>query len=138
MTPPLLLDTCVLVWMATMSPEAMQARAILKNAYEQNLPVYLSPFSAWELGMLAAKGRFASAVPPRTWFAKLLALPGVELADLTPDILISANELPWQVHADPADRIIIATARELGLRLVTRDRKILDYAARGHVMALEC
>lgn len=88
--------------------------------------------------MLAAKGRFATTLPPRVGFARLLALPGVELADMTPDILISANELPWKVHADPADRILIATARELGLRIVTRDRKILDYADKGHVLAMAC
>lgn len=138
MKAPLLLDTCVLVWIATMSGEATRARALLKAAYDDDLPLYLSPFSAWELGMLASKGRFASTVPPRIGFANLLALPGVKLANLTPDILISANDLPWKVHADPADRIIIATARELGLKIVTRDRKILDYADKGHVMALAC
>lgn len=121
-----------------MSGDATRARAILMGAYEDQLPVYLSPFSAWELGMLASKGQFASTVPPRIGFANLLALPGVKLASLTPDILISANDLPWKVHADPADRIIIATAREYGLRIVTRDRKILDYADKGHVMALAC
>lgn len=138
MRNPLLLDTCVLVWIATMSADAEKARALLQDAEDAKLPVYLSPFSAWELGMLAAKGRFASSVPPRVWFARLLALPGVALAGLSPDVLISANELPLEVHGDPADRIIIATAREYGLRIVTRDRKILDYAAQGHVMALAC
>ena len=138
MKAPLILDTCVLVWIVTMSDAAARARLILNAAHEAALPVYLSPFSAWEVGMLAAKGRFATTLPPRVGFARLLALPGVELADLTPDILISANELPWKVHADPADRIIIATAREYGMRIVTRDRKILDYADKGHVMALAC
>jgi PIN domain nuclease of toxin-antitoxin system len=136
--PPLLLDTCVLIWMAAMSAEAARARAILKEAYDEDLDVYLSPFSAWELGMLAAKGRLASATPPRVFFARLLALPGLKLAQLTPDILISSSELPGEVHSDPADRVLIATARDLGMRLLTRDRKILDYAAKGHVMALAC
>lgn len=88
--------------------------------------------------MLAAKGRYASAVPPRIWFARLLALPGVKLADLTTDVLFASCDLPWATHPDPADRIIIATAREYGLRIVTRDRRILDYADKGHVMALAC
>ena len=138
MTIPLLLDTCVLVWIATKSADAEKARVLLQDAEAAKVPVYLSPFSAWELGMLAAKGRFASSLPPRVWFARLLALPGVALAGLSPDVLISSNELPGEVHGDPADRIIVATAREYGMRVVTRDRRILDYADKGHVMALEC
>jgi PIN domain nuclease of toxin-antitoxin system len=51
---------------------------------------------------------------------------------------MASSDLPDELHRDPADRIIIATAREYGLRLVTRDRKILDYADKGHLMALEC
>ena len=53
-------------------------------------------------------------------------------------VLIASTDLPWETHSDPADRILIATAREYGLRILTRDRKILDYAAKGHVMALPC
>jgi PIN domain nuclease of toxin-antitoxin system len=46
--------------------------------------------------------------------------------------------LPGELHADPADRLLIATARQLGVPLVTRDRRILDYAAQGHVDAIPC
>jgi PIN domain nuclease of toxin-antitoxin system len=121
-----------------MSADAGRARAILREANEGGRTVYLSPFSAWEVSMLAAKGRFASATPVRTWFNGLATLPGIRLANVTSDILISANELPWKVHADPADRILIATARELGLQIVTRDRLILAYADKGHVLAVAC
>ena len=138
MKDPLLLDTCLLIWIATQSPSALKAKAVLQDAEDAKLPVYISPFSAWELGMLVAKGRLTSQLSLRVIFARLLALPGVALAGLSPDVLISANNLPFDVHPDPADRIIIATAREYGMRIVTRDRKILDYAAQGHVMALEC
>jgi PIN domain nuclease of toxin-antitoxin system len=135
---PVLLDTCVLIWMGTQSADGEVARTILAQAQDAKAPVYLSPFSAWELAMLTAKGRLPSTSPVRHWFAQLASLPGIRLANLTPDILVSANELPWKVHNDPADRILIATARELGLRIVTRDRAILDYAKRGHVLAVAC
>ena len=68
----------------------------------------------------------------------LSAPSGVVLQGLTADILIDSSLLPGEIHGDPADRIIIATARALDLTVVTRDRHILDYAARGHVRALAC
>ena len=57
---------------------------------------------------------------------------------MTPDRLVNSSNLPGDLHRDPADRIIIATARELGMTILTRDRMILDYAARGHVSAMAC
>ena len=61
-----------------------------------------------------------------------------KLAELGPRVLVASTELPEGMHRDPADRIIVATAREFGLRVVTRDRKILSYAEKGHVMAVAC
>ncbi len=74
----------------------------------------------------------------RAVFQSFLRLPGVTLEGLTPDILIDSSLLPGEPHGDPADRIIIATARALDLTVVTRDRHILNYAERGHVRALAC
>lgn len=138
MRAPYLLDTCVLIWMATQSADGLHALSLLDQSDHDGIPVYVSPFSAWELGMLTAKGRLALSVPLRFWFSGLIARSGTKLATLTPDVLIAANDLPWKTHPDPADRIIVATAREYGLNILTRDRKILDYAAKGHVMALAC
>jgi PIN domain nuclease of toxin-antitoxin system len=75
---------------------------------------------------------------PHAVFQAFLRLPGVQAQQLTPDILIESSLLPGQLHGDPADRIIIATARALDLTVVTRDRHILDYADKGHVRALAC
>ncbi len=88
--------------------------------------------------MLAKSGRAAMAQTPAAIFRAFLRLPGVVLEDLTADILIDSSLLPTPIHGDPADRIIIATARALDLTIVTRDRLILDYAADGHVRALAC
>jgi PIN domain nuclease of toxin-antitoxin system len=75
---------------------------------------------------------------PEAWFDDLLALPGVRLIPLGHRAAIAASGLPGTLHRDPADRLLIATARELGVPLVTRDRRILEYAAQGHVDAIAC
>jgi len=75
---------------------------------------------------------------PEVWFDTLLALPGVRLAALTPKVLISSTALPGTPPSDPADRIIAATARLYGYRVITRDSKLLDYAAQGHVLVTAC
>lgn len=75
---------------------------------------------------------------PQSIFSGFLKLPGVQALELTADILIDSSLLPGELHGDPADRIIITTARALDLTVVTRDRHILDYADRGYVRALAC
>ena len=90
--------------------------------------------------MLAARaGSKVSFVPgPEAWFDSLLTLSGIRLLDLTPRSPITASFLPGRLHGDPADRLLIAAAREVGAALVTRDRKILAYAKQGHVKAVRC
>ena len=88
--------------------------------------------------MLVAKDRLRSPLPPKVWFDRILTTGGLKLAPLTPDILADASFLPEPLHRDPADRIIIATARSLDLTIVTRDVLILDYAGLGHVRAIAC
>ena len=134
----LLLDTCAAIWMAQgafLEPEALGA---IDRAGEEGRPIRLSLITAWELGVLAKSGRAAMAQSPAAIFRAFLQLPGIIQQDLTADILIDSSLLPTPVHGDPADRIIIATARALDLTIVTRDRLILDYAAHGHVRALAC
>ena len=102
--------------------------------------VLISPVSAWEVGLLARKARGALSFQPspHDWFTDLLALPGMRLTPLNPRAAIAASYLPAPLHRDPADRLLIATARDLGVPLVTRDRRILDYAAQGYVEAIAC
>lgn len=110
----------------------------VQESVDRGDAVMVSPITAWERGLLAARGRIASPMSPKAWFEHLLLQPGVELAELSIDILIESSFLPGKVHGDPADRIIIATARAQHLTIVTRDRLILDYADQGHVRALLC
>ncbi len=138
MTTHLLLDTCAVIWVAGNQPIAKDARDAIAAALEVDEPVFVSPISAWEIGLLAARGRISLQMSPEKWFERLLEAPGVRLADMSPNVLIASSLLPGAHPKDPADRIIAATAREYDYRVVTRDRRLLGYAESGHCRALVC
>jgi len=100
--------------------------------------LFLSPISAWEIGILVRRGRLTLDLPAEVYVARAFSRPGVSVAELTPEIAVRASYLPGESHADPADRLLIATAVVMGLKLVTRDQRILHYSARGHVSTLKC
>jgi PIN domain nuclease of toxin-antitoxin system len=88
--------------------------------------------------LLVARQRLNLLMTPERWFQRLLGQPGVRLADMSPDLLIASSFLPGKPPRDPADRILAATARDLGATLITRDRALLDYGAAGHISVLAC
>jgi PIN domain nuclease of toxin-antitoxin system len=98
----------------------------------------MSPITAWEIALLSAKGRLASPLSPLAWFERFTRRPDVRLVDLTPPILVASCFLPGWDGRDPADRIIVASAREMGLTILTRDHSMLAYANAGYVLATEC
>ena len=114
------------------------SRTAIRTARAANLGVYVSPFTAWEIGTLTAKGRVQLTLSAEVWFETLLALPGVRLAELTPIILLASTSLPGMPPSDPADRIIAATARVHGHVVITRDRKLLAYGQEGHIRVKAC
>jgi PIN domain nuclease of toxin-antitoxin system len=134
-----LLDTCAIIWMVEDAPLDGRARAAIRRAAASHT-VLVSPVSAWEVGLLANRvsAGFAFQPSPVLWFQTLLARPGICLTPLTPEAAIQAASLPGEPHRDPADRLLIATARDLGAPLVTRDSRILAYAAQGHLDAISC
>lgn len=87
--------------------------------------------------MLVARRRIVLTLDPASWFGHLMELPGFRLAEVDVDTLIAATLLPDALR-DPADRIIVATARAKGLAVVTRDRPILEFASSGAVAAIRC
>lgn len=135
---PLLLDTCAVIWLMEDAYLSETAVAAMDEAGDRGEYLYVSPYTALEIGMLASRGRLPLAISPAQWFKRLLGAPLVRLADMTPDILIASSYLPSDTLRDPADKVIVATARELAMTIITRDRLILDYAAKGHVSALAC
>jgi len=129
----LLLDTCALLWLANgaeMSPASRTAVA------KQN--IHLSPISAWEIANLVRKSRLAITLPVASWFRQTATKMAAATPQLSVEILASSCTLPGSPPDDPADRIIIATAREADMIVVTRDRQILEYSRAGHVRALVC
>lgn len=89
--------------------------------------VYISSISVWEVALLVQKGRLAFTMELSDWIAHSETLPFVNFVAVDNGIAMKAVNLPGELHADPADRIIISTARHLGAELVTKDRRIRGY-----------
>ena len=135
MDNPILLDTHVWIWLLE-GRDGLGADAVelMERSAEDSL-LRVSIISAWEVGMLEAKGRVRFTIPCERWVEKAFGLPGLSLFPLTPAICIRSTRLPGDFHGDPADRLLVATAREIGALMLTRDERILEYGRAGHVRA---
>ena len=109
---PILLDTCAAIWLTRGDQLARPAVAALNEARETGAPSYISPITAWELGMLVSRQRLKLLITPQRWFARLFEAPNVRLADMSADVLIASSFLPGTPPRDPTDRILAATARD--------------------------
>jgi len=107
-------------------------------AQAENLGVYVSPMTAWELATLIAKNRLQLSLSPEAWFDALLGQAGVRLAALPPMVLIASASLPGAPPKDPVDRIIAATGRAFGYTVITRDGELTRYARSGHLVLVQC
>ena len=129
------LDTHALVWLLggdrRLGP---RSRELIARAAEQG-DVSFSAISAWEIAMLVAKGRLELDRDVLDWLEAAARLPGLGVTPLSTAIAVGSTRLPGELHGDPADRLIVATARHLGAALVTADRALLGYAASGHLEA---
>jgi len=133
----LLLDTHVVLW-ATFNESRLgrhAAKTINLASREDRLAV--SAITPWEIGLLASKKRINLHKDVLEWIREALAKPGVHLVPLEPEIAVASTRLPFEMHADPADRILVATARRLGATLVTADGALLELAMRGYFVALD-
>lgn len=135
---PLVLDTHVWLWVVEGNQRELSPLAVeeIDDASRRG-EILVSAISVWEVGMLEAKGRISLSRPVEDWVRSALRAPGVRLLPLNPEIAIESTRLPGSAHGDPADRMLIASARVLGGRLATRDRTILEYAGGGHVSVLD-
>jgi len=123
----IVLDTHAWVWWIGRPEEISRgAQEAIDRAMERE-EVLISSISAWEVALLVRKGRLRLAMPVEDWIARSEALPFVQFVPVDNPIALRSNHLPGEIHEDPADRIIIATALTLGAPLVTRDTKIRDY-----------
>ena len=87
----------------------------------------ISVISCWEVAKLVEYGRLTLPCPVVEWLDQALAYPGIRLLELTPRIIVESTQLPGTFHRDPADQLIVATARVCHCPLVTVDTKILAY-----------
>jgi PIN domain nuclease of toxin-antitoxin system len=134
----LLLDTHTAIWLVANQRLSREAEEAINAVHEKGGTLLVSPITAWEVGLLVSHKRVDLLATPQRWFARLLAISNVRLAELSPEILIASSFLPGTPPRDPADCILIATARDLGATLVTRDRLILKYGEDGRVSTIAC
>lgn len=129
----LLLDTCAVLWIAQGADMTPASRSAI---IDRKLNV--SPISAWEIANLVRKGKMAATLPVANWFNQAVGKMAADLPPLSVEVLTGSCNLPGSPPDDPADRIIIATARQSDMTVVTRDRQILEYSRAGHVRTLVC
>lgn len=133
----IVLDTHVLIWAVDGDARlGRTARAAVDEAGRAD-GIAISAITPWEIALLAEKGRLRLGCDAAVWIDAALDLPGVHVKPIEPAIAIDSVRLPGGFHADPADRFIVATARHCRAPLLTADGAILDYAAGGHVRAID-
>lgn len=120
-----LVDTHVLLWWQAGGDRLSSTAA---RRIERADVVYLSPISCWEIAMLVTQGRVALDRPVSAWINDLLATSTADIAELTPDIAVTAGE-HQAFHGDPADRIIFATAAARQVPLITKDTRLHEHAS---------
>ena len=132
----LLLDTHVWLWLVAGSSElSIEARNMIDRAVAGG-SLRIAAISLREIALLASRGRIVLGKSIGLWLEEALADPDPVIDPLGPQIAIESHALPNAFHRDPADRLIVATARVTNATLMTCDRRILDYAARGHLSAI--
>ena len=94
MKAPLLLDTCAVIWISDDQPIASEAQETLLEALHAGELAFVSPITAWEIGLLVSRGRVRLNMSPQLWFNRMLAAPGIALADMSPAVLIASSFLP--------------------------------------------
>ncbi len=129
----LLLDTCAVLWIAQGADMTPASRSAIVDR-----KLNVSPISAWEIANLVRKGKIAATLPVANWFNQAVGKMAADLPPLSVEVLTGSCSLPGSPPDDPADRIIIATARQADMTVVTRDRQILEYSRAGHVRTLVC
>jgi PIN domain nuclease of toxin-antitoxin system len=122
----ILLDTHMWIWWAN---DAVELRPNHRDAIDRHASdgLGVSVISCWEVAKLVEKGRLKLSKPVDEWVNAALDLPGVNCCPLTPQIAVESTRLPLPFHSDPADQLIIATARILAVPLLTADQRLIDY-----------
>ena len=132
----LLLDTHVWVWFMQGSDTLKRATVEAIEEAIQSRDLYVAAISQWEVAMLIEKSRIVLNEPTLSWIQKSIENLHLKIVPLSMDVAVESSRLPGEFHGDPADRMIVATARIHQLSIVTRDAKILAYAKENHVKVI--
>ncbi len=128
----IVLDTHALLWAAQDDPKLGRAARARIEEESRGGRLLVPAICAWEIALLAKRGQIRLELDPAVWIRRVLLQRGYGLAPLEPDIAVASVLMDWP-HKDPADRMIVATARHWRAPLMTVDREILAYAEAGHV-----
>ncbi|GAB5094372.1 MULTISPECIES: type II toxin-antitoxin system VapC family toxin [unclassified Caballeronia] len=123
----IVLDTHTLLWWVSGAALGKQARAAIEQELEEGGEIVISTMTAWEIAMLVKRGRVVLSADVGDWLDKVSRIEGVRFVPVDRNIAVKSADLPGEFHKDPADRMIVATARSLSAPLVTKDRRIRDY-----------
>ena len=124
----IVLDTHVFVWWVSGSPSLSdKARAAIRRESDAG-SIVVSSISVWEIAMLVVADRLVLSMGLDAWLETAKRIEALRILPVDAEIALESVRLPGDFHRDPADRMIVATARKLALPLVTKDRKIRDYA----------
>lgn len=133
----ILLDTNAFLWLAVGETRlGPKSRVVIEKARDTG-GIGICAITPWEISMLAERKRISLNLDTLSWIEAALAEPGISLLPLEPAIAVDAGRLPGNIHGDPADRTIVATARHHDMPLLTGDQRILDYGAAGHVRVID-
>ena len=130
---PTLLDTHTWLWWVTEDRRLSKRAAKAIASSERENALWLSAISIWELAKKVEKGQLGLDRPLDDWLDLATLRDGLRLAELSRPVLVESCRLPGSFHGDPADQLIVATARHQGATVVTKDRAIRDYP---HVRSL--
>ena len=133
----IVLDTHVLIWAIHEDSRLGFAAQRMIEADGRESCVGVSAITPWEIALLTERGRLRLDRDVVEWIEAVLDLPGLRLLPVEPAIAVASVRLPSAFTRDPADRLIVATARHHDGRLLTADRAILDYGAAGHVRTVD-
>lgn len=121
-----LLDTHVLLFWLGGDPRLTRAQSRAIENASADEPLLVSDISLWEVSTLVSLGRIRLRRPLRDWLEAAVAPPLVRRVSVSPAVAAEVAELPDTFHRDPADRIIVATARTAGAAVATADTRIID------------
>ncbi|MCK5242779.1 type II toxin-antitoxin system VapC family toxin [bacterium] len=132
------MDTHIWIWLLNGDGRLLKSKLLklIEKAVKKSL-LRISIISIWEVGMLEAKGRISLPNNIRDWIDKALSVPGILVEPMNEKIAIDSTRLPGDFHGDPADRIVVSTARYLDARIITHDKAIIKYAKLKHVKIVE-